>query len=115
MSYHAKYNLKPMITHLGYPRFRTDQQAYQILAHYFAMWDDSEDIKETILPELEQIENGELKETEIDADVAGVAHINKDNTLLDMSSLGQPEMELPTEDFKGIVLEWVAFLEAHGY
>ena len=115
MSYHAKYNLKPMITHLGYLRFRTDQQAYQILADYFAVWDDSEDIKEEILADLEQIETGELKETEIDADVAGVALINKENTLLDMSSLGQPEMELPTEDFKGIVLEWVAFLEAHGF
>ena len=115
MSYHAKYNLNPMITHLGYPRFSTDQQAYQILADYFAIWDDSEHIKEEILADLEQIETGELKETEIDADVAGLAYIRPHKTTIMGSDFGYPNLDLPTEDFKGIVLEWVAFLEAHGY
>ena len=112
MNFLDRYELVPCFDQITYVK---TNKTNQILADYLTTWNGSEQIKETILPELEQIETGELKETEIDADVAGVAHINKDNTLLDMSSLGQPEMELPTEDFKGIVLEWVAFLEAHGF
>ena len=93
----------------------TDNEAHKILAEYFFMWNRSAEIKETILPELEQIETGELKETEIDADVAGLAYIRPHKTTIMGSDFGYPNLDLPTEDFKGVVLEWVAFLEAHGY
>ena len=114
MDYFEKYELYTKEIEERFYLF-TDNEAHNILEDYFFIWNRSAEIKEEILADLEQIETGELKESEIGADVAGVALINKENTLLDMSSLGQPEMELPTEDFKGIVLEWVAFLEAHGY
>ena len=93
----------------------TDNEAHKILAEYFFIWNRSAEIKEEILADLKQIETGEMKETDIGADVAGLAYIRPHKTTIMGNDFGYPNLDLPTEDFKGVVLEWVAFLEAHGY
>jgi hypothetical protein len=46
----------------------------------------------------------------IDGDVAGVAFVTSEKTTIEASDLGHSDMELPSIDFKGIVIEWLTFI-----
>ena len=115
MNFLDRYELVPCFDQITYVKTNKTNKTNQILADYLTTWNDSEHIKEEILADLEQIEAGELKESEIGADVAGLAYIRPHKTTIMGSNFGYPNLDLPTEDFKGVVLEWVAFLEANGY
>ena len=114
MDYFEKYELYTKEIEERFYLF-TDNEAHNILEDYFFIWNRSAEIKEEILADLKQIETGEMKETDIGADVAGLAYIRPHKTTIMGNDFGYPNLDLPTEDFKGVVLEWVAFLEAHGY
>ncbi|MEO7175755.1 MAG: hypothetical protein ABIV51_07800 [Saprospiraceae bacterium] len=46
----------------------------------------------------------------IGGDVTGIAFITDTNTTIDGSDIGDEPMELPSIDFKEIVIEWLAFI-----
>jgi hypothetical protein len=92
----------------------TEDKELRILSHFLDFWNKSKDIKEDLLPELELVLNGTLTNNDIGADVIGQAYVKHDITVLDMSELGFSDMELPTEDFEGLIIEWLEFLESQG-
>ncbi|WP_075341467.1 hypothetical protein [Tenacibaculum agarivorans] len=86
----------------------------QILVHFLAYWDNVQDIKEDLLPELNLVINKELKFNDIGADVVGVAYIESETTKLLGSDLGHSDFELPTKDFKELIMLWIYILEENG-
>ena len=50
----------------------------------------------------------------IGADVAGIAFVTADFTELSVSKLNHIDMELPSMDFKEIILEWLQFIDSFG-
>lgn len=46
----------------------------------------------------------------IGGDVTGIAFVTAKNTTIDGSDLGDLPMTLPSQDFKEIVIEWLAFI-----
>lgn len=84
-----------------------------ILSDFLSMWRDPEDIKEIVLSDIDAVLNGEVEIIDdLDADVVGVAFIDKQNTYLGNSDIGYKDMTLPTEDFKQLWLEWIDILES---
>ena len=86
----------------------------RILINFLAYWDNPQDIREDLLPELNQVVNGELKFIDIGADVVGLAYIESKNTKLLGSDLGHLDFEMPTSDFKDLILVWLSILESNG-
>ena len=86
----------------------------RILSHFLDFWNKPEEIREYLMPKLEAIINKETEYDDIGADVIGAAFIEQEKTELTSSELGFSDMELPTSDFKGLVLEWLEFLEKEG-
>lgn len=46
----------------------------------------------------------------IGGDVTGIAFVTQENTTIEGSDLGDPPMQLPSIDFKEIVIEWLSFI-----
>ncbi|ANQ52927.1 hypothetical protein MY04_05970 (plasmid) [Flammeovirga sp. MY04] len=84
----------------------------QILSHFIDYWNNVDEIKEDLLPEIESVLNGLKDYNDIGGDVVSLAYVKKDNTSLEMSDLGFVDYILPTSDFKGLMLEWIEFLES---
>ncbi|SEE16601.1 hypothetical protein SAMN04487765_1621 [Tenacibaculum sp. MAR_2010_89] len=90
----------------------TTDNKKQILSHFISFWDNIEEIKEDLLPEIDSVINGKLEFNDIGADVVGLAYIEQSNTKLIESDLGHSDFELPTSDFKELIMEWLAILES---
>ena len=86
----------------------------QILASYLSEWYRVSSIKNDLLPEIEAVVTGKLPFTDVGADVVGLAYIEPQTTKLIGSDVGYANMELPTTEFKAIVLKWLEFLENQG-
>ncbi len=86
----------------------------EILAEYLDIWRDSNDIKEDLLPEIESVLLGGLQDAFIGAEVVGVAYVNLKKTEITQSDVGYSDMELPTEDFKSVIILWMEFLQNNG-
>lgn len=91
----------------------SESSEYEILAQYLDLWRDPREIKETLLPGIISVLNGEIDFNDIGADVVGIALVKKQTTELTGSEVGYLDLELPTEDFKNIILGWLEFLENH--
>ncbi len=82
-------------------------------------WNDPEEIKEIVLPDIERVLNrceGEASDPEkdtVESDVIGLADLTKETTFLGNSDVGYKDMTLSTKDFKQLWLEWVDALEKH--
>ncbi|SEE16750.1 hypothetical protein SAMN04487765_1626 [Tenacibaculum sp. MAR_2010_89] len=107
-----KYKLKLKKTDCNYIHIISDSKEIQILAQYLDLWNNSKDIKEDLLPEIDSVINGELEFNDIGADVVGVAYIEQATTKLLGSDVGYSDFELPTSDFKELIIEWLAILES---
>lgn len=83
----------------------------QILSHFIDYWNNVDEIKEDLLPEIESVLNDSKSYNDIGGDVIGLAYVKKDNTSLEMSDLGFANYLLPTLEFKGLILEWLNYLE----
>ena len=92
----------------------TQDSQLRILSHFIDFWNKPKDIREDLLPELEKVLNGSFSYTDIGADVIGVAYVEPGITKLIGSELGFSNMELPTVDFKDLIMEWLTFLESQG-
>ncbi|CAL2083505.1 conserved protein of unknown function [Tenacibaculum sp. 190524A02b] len=101
-----KYNLE-----VNNNRISSKDNDKQILTHFLSFWENTQDIKEDLLPELNLVITKKLKFNDIGADVVGVAYVEKEITKLIGSDIGHSNFELPTEDFKKIILEWLSILE----
>jgi len=110
MNYMTKYMLNTVIKN-DIQTVLTDKPEYQILASYLAEWSCIGDIKEDLLPEIESVLSGEVTSTDVDADVVGLAYIEKETTKLMGSDVGYADMELPTIEFREIIIKWLEFLE----
>jgi hypothetical protein len=84
----------------------------QILASYLSEWYRVSSIKNDLLPEIEAVISGNLPFTDVGADVVGLAYIEPETTKLMGSDVGYADMELPTKEFKEIVIKWLEFLES---
>lgn len=84
---------------------------YEILAQYLDLWRDPRELKNTLLPSINSVLVGEIEFNDIGADVVGIALVKKKTTELTGSEIGYLDLELPTEDFREIILEWLEFLE----
>ena len=71
------------------------------------------DIINDLLPEIEKVLSGKLAYTDVGADVVGLAFIEPQTTRLIGSDVGYADLELPTKDFRAIVIKWLEFLENH--
>jgi hypothetical protein len=114
---------KTISTALGDAQIICKEQDYYILfedeesgflSGFLYWWKNSDDIKDSILPEIKSVVDGRTESAEIGADVIGLAYIEPNMTRLIGSDVGYSDMELPTADFHGIVLEWLEFLEENG-
>ncbi|MDF0716482.1 hypothetical protein PY092_10005 [Muricauda sp. 334s03] len=113
MSLFEKYDLELKII-LDRIHVVTDVKSTQILAQFLDLWNRSKDIKEDLLPELNPVLNGEMEFNDIGADVVGVAYIEANTTKLMGSDVGYSDLELPTEDFKELIMQWLSILEKEG-
>lgn len=89
----------------------TEDLKFEILAQYLDLWSRSKDIREDLLPELDAVMTGELEYNDIDADIVGLAYIKRNKTILELSQVGYSDLELPTEDFKELIIQWLSILE----
>lgn len=108
-----KYQLKLKEVNGSY-HVVSDNEDFQILAQFLDYWHRSKDLREDLLPELLSVINGELSDNDIGADVVGQAYVKQNVTTLEMSDIGCKDMELPTKDFRGVIMEWFEFLESQG-
>ncbi|WP_375581359.1 hypothetical protein ABWH96_10250 [Marivirga tractuosa] len=113
MNVFEKYNLE-LKTILDRSHFVTDIESFQILAQFLDLWNRSKDIKEDLLPELNAVVNGEMEFYDIGADVVGLAYIESNATKLIGSNVGYSDLELPTSDFKELIIQWLSILEKEG-
>ena len=86
-------------------------EKFQILSQYLDLWNNTREIKETLLPEINLVLNGMLEYNDIGGDVVGVAFVEKEKTELNGSEVGYSKMTLPTQDFKDLITEWLNILE----
>ena len=113
MSLFEKYNIE--LRSIGERiHATTEESKYQILAQYLDLWNRSKDIREDLLPELNPVVNGEMEFNDIGADVVGVAYVETSTTKLIGSDVGYSDLELPTEDFKELIMQWLSILEKEG-
>lgn len=91
----------------------SENSEHEILAQYLDIWRDPREIKETLLPEINSVLEGEEDFIDIGADVVGMAFVQKDQTEFCGSELGYKNLIIPSVDFKGLVMEWLEFLEGH--
>lgn len=82
-----------------------------ILADFLDLWRHPAEIKKTLLPEINDVLCGKLAVGEIGADVVGLATIDKQQTKLEMSSVDYRDFQLPTADFKDLVIIWLDIIE----
>ena len=113
MKLFEKYKLKIMEIN-GSINVSTIDKQTRILSHFLDYWNKTKDIKEDLLPELNLVIEGSQFKNDIGADVVGLAIVDTNSTLICMSELDFSDMELPTKDFQGLVLEWLNFLESKG-
>lgn len=113
MDLFEKYNLKFKEIN-GLVHIVSDLKENQILAQYLDLWSKSDELRVDFLPELNLVLNGKMKYNDIDADVVGLAYFDKIKTKIIGSEVGYLDMELPTKDFKNLIIEWLEFLESHG-
>jgi hypothetical protein len=88
-------------------------EANDLLAEFFLTWRSSKDIKEDLLPEIDAVLSGAKPYTDIGADTMGVAYIELKVTKLLRADGNNTTMELPTEEFKEITIQWESFLKDH--
>lgn len=125
----ARYRLQFMVSHTGSLGVIAPDEAL-ILSHFLMMWYNPKTIVEYLLPEIDKsmfygteeyakvvdgytayfLPNSREYLNGVGADVAGFATINRKTTVLSHSDLGHENMELPSSDFKRIVIEWLAFI-----
>lgn len=84
---------------------------FEILAQYLDLWRDPREVKETLLPSINSVLGGEVEFNDIGADVVGIALVKRQTTELTGSEIGYLDLELPTEDFREIILKWLEFIE----
>ncbi|MEY8780032.1 hypothetical protein AB9K32_06365 [Allomuricauda sp. XS_ASV26] len=92
----------------------TEDSKHQILAQFLDLWNRSKDIKEDLLPGLLPVVDGEMEFNDIGADVVGLAYVKADRTKLMGSDVGYSDLELPTKDFKELIMQWLSILEKEG-
>jgi hypothetical protein len=85
-----------------------------ILSGFFDIWRRPKDLREDLLKEIDSVLSGEAEFTDVGADIMGLAYIEPQTTKLMGSDVGYADMELPTVEFREIVLKWLEFLETHG-
>lgn len=90
----------------------TNSPDYEILAQFLDYWSCPDDIKEDLLPEIDAVLNGNLNCSDVGADVVGLAYVEVASTKLIGSDLGYGNLELPTTDFRELILEWLNILES---
>lgn len=106
-----KYQLRLKTIH-GSIHVITDNDKVEILSQFLDHWHRPKDLLEDLLPELDAVLKGTLSDSDIDADVIGLAHIEPEITKLIGSDIGYKDMELSTLDFRGLIMEWIGFLES---
>jgi hypothetical protein len=89
----------------------SESPEYEILAQYLDLWRDPREVKETLLSGINSVLSGEIEFNDIGADVVGIALVKRQTTELTGSEVGYLDLELPTKDFKEIILKWLEFLE----
>ncbi|MBL6449091.1 hypothetical protein JMN32_22460 [Fulvivirga sp. 29W222] len=90
----------------------SESSEYEILAQYLDIWRDPREIKETLLPGINSVLEGEVSFVEIGADVVGLAVVQKEKTELCGSEVGYKDLIMPSIDFRNLVMEWLEFLES---
>lgn len=91
---------------------KPNNSSSEILAMFIYLWKHSKDITEDLLPKIEDVLVGRRPFAELGADVVGLAYVKPQTTKLMGSDLGYADLELPTQDFKEIILKWLSFLES---
>ena len=95
--------------------FDTSNNDYHILSELFYDFQKPEDVQIGILEIVEQVECNNIKEGETGSQSGVAVYINPENTkLVGFNSPGtylDPDLILPTVDFKLIAMAWKYFLE----
>lgn len=87
-------------------------EVYDDLALFFTIWNTSKDIREDLLPEIEEILSKQKQWENIDAEVVS-AYVQEDVTEL-WGDDSEKNLKMSTRDFKEITLKWLEFLERQG-
>lgn len=85
-----------------------------ILSGFFDTWRRTKDLREDLLTEIDFVLSRKVDFADVGAGIMGLAYIEYRTTRLMGSDVGYADMELPTKEFKEIVLKWIDFLESHG-
>ena len=114
MTIFEKYNLE-VIKENESIYLITHTKENRILSYFLDYWNRSDEIIDDFLPELDPVIEGELQYNDIGADVIGSAYFEREKTEFTSSELGFDDLEIPTNDFKELIMEWLSVLEKEGY
>lgn len=77
----------------------------RVRKYYLAIWRYPNNIKTDLLPSIDSVLSGKVISTDVDADVVGLAYIEQKTTKLMGSDIGYVDMELPTTEFREIIIK----------